>query len=419
LAGTVTGGAFLFDAVRTPWGRGRVDGALRGVKPVSLVAGLVDELRKRNPTLDVDRLGDLLLGVAIPARDQGGDLARAAALVAGLPDTVGGAVVSRLGASGLDAIALAAARVGAGWDDLLLAGGVEAMSRVPPGADAGPLASDPATNHRTGFIPAGVAADLLATLTGLSRDDLDGYALRSRRLAAQAWAEGRLARTVVPVHDHGLPVLDHEERLGPVEAGIPVEASRLDAAASHLAGLPAAFAQAGEQAGFDAVATRTYHWLERVEHAHTAGSSAGPADGAALVLVGGAWAADELGLTPRARVTHVARAGSDPTLALGGATAATRALLARAGHDVADIDLFETDEAYAAVALAYQRALAIPAEKLNVNGGAVAVGHPLGATGARLVATAVDELERRGARRAVVAVSAGAGMGVATLLERV
>ncbi|WP_007520452.1 MULTISPECIES: acetyl-CoA C-acyltransferase [Pseudofrankia] len=419
LAGTVTGEAFLYDAVRTPWGRGRPGGALRGVKPVSLVAGLVDELRKRNPTLDVDRLRDLILGTASPARDQAGDLARAAALVAGLPDTVCGAVVSRLGASGLDAVALAAARVRAGWDDLLLAGGVESMSRVPAGADTGPLASDPATSHQTGFVPAGVSADLLATLMGLTRADLDAYALRSRRLAADAWAEGRLTRSVTAVHDHGLLVLDHDERVGPVAAGTPVEQSRLTAAAGHLAGLPAAFAQAGEQAGFDAVATRAYHWLERVDHAHTAGSSAGPADGAALVLVGDERAGDDLGLTPRARVVDVLAAGSDPTLALGGATAATRALLARAGLGVDDVDLFETDEAYAAAALAYQRNLAIPDEKLNVNGGAVALGHPLGATGARLVITAVDELERRGARRAVVSVSAGAGMGVATLLERV
>ena len=419
LAGMVTGETYLFDAVRTPCGRGRVDGTLRGVKPVSLVAGLVDDLRKRNPTLDVDRLSDLVLGVATPVGDQGGDLARAAALVAGLPQTVGGTVVSRLGASGLEAVASAAARVRAGWDDLLLAGGVESMSRVPAGADGGPLATDPATNYQTGFVPAGVAADLLATLASLTRADLDAYALRSRRLAAAAWADGRLARSVVPVHDHGLLVLDHDERVGPVGSGTPVEQARLDAAAGHLAKLTAAFAQAGEQLGFDTVALRSHHWLERIDHVHTAGSAAGPADGAALVVVGGERTGEQLGLTPRARIVAVASAGVAPTLALGGATAATRLLLARAGLDVADVDLFETAEAYAAVALAYQRDLAIPDEKLNVNGGAVAIGHPLGATGAMLVATVVDELHRRGARRALVSAAAGAGMGIAMLLERV
>ncbi|WP_045877750.1 acetyl-CoA C-acyltransferase [Pseudofrankia sp. DC12] len=411
--------AVVYAAVRTPCGRGRSGGALYGVKPVSLVAGLVGEIRERNPTLDLDRLDDLVLGVATPLGDQGGDLARAAALVAGLPDDVGGLVVNRIGASGLEAVNLAAARVRAGGDALLLAGGVESMSRLPAGVDGGPWANDPATNYLTHYVPPGVAADLLATVTGLTRTDLDTYAARSRQRATAAWADGRFDQAVVPVRDHGLPVLDHDERVGPVGPGEQVAPERLDAVAGFLARLAPAFTQAGEQAGFDAVALRRYHWLERVEHVHTAGNAAGAADGAALVLIGDAEVGAELGLRPLARVVGSASAGAEPTLALTGAGAATRKLLARTGLSVADVDLFEVDESYAAVPLAYQRDLDVPDDRLNVNGGGIALGHPLGATGAMLVATAVAELSRRGARRAVVALSAAAGMGVATLLERI
>jgi acetyl-CoA C-acetyltransferase len=411
--------AVVYDAVRTPCGRGRSGGALYGVKPVSLVAGLVGEIRERNPKLDVGRLGDLVLGVATPVGDQGGDLARAVALVAGLPDDVGGLVVNRIGASGLEAVNLAAARVRAGDEALLLAGGVESMSRLPAGVDGGPWANDPATNYLTHYVPPGVAADLLATVTGLGRAELDAYAARSRQRATEAWADGRFDQAVVPVRDHGLPVLDHDERVGPVAPGDKVAPERLDAVADFLARLAPAFTQAGEQAGFDAVALRRYHWLERVEHVHTAGNAAGAADGAALVLVGDAQIGAELGLRPLARVVATASAGAEPTLALTGAAAATRKLLARAGLRVADVDLFEVDESYAAVALAFQRDLDVPDERLNVNGGGIALGHPLGAIGAMLVATAVAELSRRGARRAVVALSAAAGMGVATLLERI
>ena len=411
--------AVVYDAVRTPCGRGRAGGALHGVKPVSLVAGLVDEIRKRSPTLDVDRLADLVLGVATPVGDQGGDLARAAALVAGLPHDVGGLVVNRVGASGLEAVNLAAWRVRAGGDALVLAGGVESMSRLPAGVDGGPWANDPATNYLTHYVPPGVAADLLATVTGLGRDDLDAYAARSRQRATEAWADGRCDEAVVAVHDHGLPVLDHDERVGPVSPGDHVGPDRLDAVVDFLTRLRPAFAQAGEQAGFDAVALRRYHWLDRVEHVHTAGNAAGAADGAALVLVGEERVGAELGLRPLARVVASASAGADPTLGFTGTAAAIRRLLARARLDVADIDLFEVDESYAAATLACQRDLDVPDERLNVNGGGIALGHPLGATGAMLVATAVAELNRRGARRAVVAVSAAAGMGVATLLERI
>jgi acetyl-CoA C-acetyltransferase len=410
--------AFLFDAVRTPCGRGRRDGALRAVKPVSLVAGLVDALRKRHPSLDTDQVGDLLLGVAAPVGDQGGNLARAAALVAGLPPTAGGAVVSRAGASGIDALALAAARVRAGDDDLLLAGGVEVMSRVPAGADGGALGLDPATSYLTRHIPAGVSADLLATVTGLDRADLDAYAARSRRLTSEAWAGGFFDETVIAVQDHGLDVLDHDERVGRVARGDRSGSERQDAVAAFLAGLAPSFVQPGEHAGFDAVALQTYHWLEKVEHGHTAGSSAGPADGAALLLVGSERAENVSGLTPRARIVASATGGADPTLALTGPAAATRALLARAGLSAADVDLFEIDEAFAAVPLSFQRDLAIPVEKINTRGGAVALGQPLGAAGSMMTATALSALEHNGACRAVIALSAGAGTGVAVLLER-
>ncbi|MBX6387933.1 MAG: acetyl-CoA C-acetyltransferase [Frankia sp.] len=409
--------AFIYDAVRTPRGRGRQAGALHGVKPVSLVAGLVDEIRKRNPTLDADRLADLVLGVGAPAGDQGGDLARAAALVAGLPDTVGGTVVNRLDTSGLAAVLAAAERVRASWPgradhgELVLAGGVESMSRVPVGADGGPWPYDPATSHRTAFIPPGVAADLLATLRGFSRTDLDTYALLSRERAAAAWAGGHFAGSVVPVYDHGLLALDRDERVGPPDA----PALTLE----RLAAFAPSFAALGEQAGFDAVALTRYHWLERIDHGHTAANSAGVADGAALVLVGDERAGTAHGLTARARLAGAATTGVDPTLMLTGAAAATRRLLERGRLAVDDVDLFEVNEPFAAVALAYQQDLGVPAERFNVDGGAIAMGHPVGATGAMLLGSLVDELTRRDARRGLVALGSAAGMGLAVLVERV
>ncbi|MFG1838894.1 acetyl-CoA C-acetyltransferase [Micromonospora sp. NPDC049175] len=399
--------AYVYDAVRTPRGRGRDTGALHGVKPISLVVGLIDALRERNPGLDVGRLEDLLLGIVTPVGEQGGDLARAAALLAGLPDQVGGVQLNRFCASGLEAVNSAAARIRSGWEHLLLAGGVESMSRVPMGADGAAWATDPQTALATSFVPQGVSADLIATLEGFTRDDVDGYALRSQERAAKAWAGGHFARSVVPVRDgNGLDILTADEHPRP-------ETTR-----EALARLTPSFATIGEAAGFDAVALQKFHWLEAIEHVHHAGNSSGIVDGAALVLIGSESVGRDLGLTPRARIVSAAVSGADPTLMLTGPIPATRKALAVAGLTVDDIDLFEINEAFAAVVLTYVRDLGLDPDRVNVNGGAIALGHPLGATGAMLLGTALDELERRDLRRAVVTLCIGGGMGVATVLER-
>ncbi|MFI6065127.1 acetyl-CoA C-acetyltransferase [Micromonospora sp. NPDC051227] len=399
--------AYVYDAVRTPRGRGRDTGALHGVKPISLVVGLIDALRERNPGLDVGRLEDLLLGIVTPVGEQGGDLARAAALLAGLPDQVGGVQLNRFCASGLEAVNSAAARIRSGWEHLLLAGGVESMSRVPMGSDGAAWATDPQTALATSFVPQGVSADLIATLEGFTRDDVDGYALRSQERAAKAWASGYFARSVVPVRDgNGLDILTVDEHPRP-------ETTR-----EALAKLTPSFATMGEAAGFDAVALQKFHWLEAIEHVHHAGNSSGIVDGAALVLIGSAQVGRDLGLTPRARIVGAAVTGADPTLMLTGPIPATHKALAAAGLTVDDIDLFEINEAFAAVVLKYVRDLGLDPDRVNVNGGAIALGHPLGATGAMLLGTALDELERRDLRRAVVTLCIGGGMGVATVLER-
>ncbi|MET8306249.1 acetyl-CoA C-acetyltransferase [Micromonospora sp. NPDC005173] len=399
--------AYVYDAVRTPRGRGRDTGALHGVKPISLVVGLIDALRERNPGLDVDRLEDLLLGIVTPVGEQGGDLARAAALLAGLPDQVGGVQLNRFCASGLEAVNAAAARIRSGWEHLLLAGGVESMSRVPMGSDGAAWATDPQTALATSFVPQGVSADLIATLEGFTRDDVDGYALRSQERAAKAWAGGHFARSVVPVRDgNGLDILTVDEHLRP-------ETTR-----EALGRLTPSFATMGEAAGFDAVALQKFHWLEAIEHVHHAGNSSGIVDGAALVLIGSAEVGRDLGLTPRARIVGAAVTGADPTLMLTGPIPATHKALAAAGLTLADIDLFEINEAFAAVVLKYVRDLGLDPDRVNVNGGAIALGHPLGATGAMLLGTALDELERRDLRRAVVTLCIGGGMGVATVIER-
>lgn len=399
--------AYVYDAVRTPRGRGRDTGALHGVKPISLVVGLIDALRERNPGLDVGRLEDLLLGIVTPVGEQGGDLARAAALLAGLPDEVGGVQLNRFCASGLEAVNSAAARIRSGWEHLLLAGGVESMSRVPMGSDGAAWATDPQTALATSFVPQGVSADLIATLEGFTRDDVDGYAVRSQERAAKAWAGGHFARSVVPVRDgNGLDILSVDEHPRP-------ETTR-----EVLARLTPSFATIGEAAGFDAVALQKFHWLEAIEHVHHAGNSSGIVDGAALVLIGSEQVGRDLGLTPRARIVGAAVTGADPTLMLTGPIPATHKALAAAGLTVDDIDLFEINEAFAAVVLKYVRDLGLDPDRVNVNGGAIALGHPLGATGAVLLGTALDELERRDLRRAVVTLCIGGGMGVATVLER-
>ncbi|NOJ81026.1 acetyl-CoA C-acetyltransferase [Myxococcus xanthus] len=399
--------AFIFDAVRTPRGKGR-KGALHGTKPITLLTGLVDALKKRHPNLDPQRIDDVVLGVVSPVGEQGADIARTLVLAAGLPETVGGVQLNRFCASGLTAVNMAAQQVRSGWEHLVIAGGVESMSRVPMGSDGGAWAMDPATNFDTYFVPQGISADLIATIEGFTREDVDRYAARSQQLAAQAWAGGYFKNSVVPVVDqNGLTVLDHDELMRP------------DSTVASLGKLNPSFSVMGEAGGFDAVALQKYHFVERIEHVHTPGNSSGIVDGAALVLIGSEQVGKSLGLTPRARIAAVATSGADPTIMLTGPIPATQKLLEIAGLSVKDIDLFELNEAFASVVLKYQKDLGIPDEKLNVNGGAIAMGHPLGATGAMILGTMVDELERRKARRAVITLCVGGGMGVATLIERV
>ncbi len=399
--------AYIYDHVRTPRGRGK-HGSLHATKPIDLTVGLIHALRERNPGLDPARIDDVVMGIVTPIGDQGAVLPRIAALAAGLPDTVAGMQVNRFCASGLEAVNIAAQKVLSGWDSLILAGGVESMSRVPMGSDGGAWAMDPATNFDTSFVPQGIGADLIATIEGFSRADVDTYAVRSQDLAAQAWAEGRFARSVVPVRDlNGLVILDHDEHLRP------------GTSLASLATLKPSFATIGQAGGFDAVALQKFHAVERIDHVHHAGNSSGIVDGAALVVVGSEEIGTKLGLTPRARITATATTGADSTIMLTGPTPATEKLLRTAGLTVEDIDLFEINEAFASVVLKYQKDLGIPDDKLNVNGGAIAMGHPLGATGAMILGTMVDELERREARRAVVTLCIGGGMGVATLVERV
>jgi acetyl-CoA C-acetyltransferase len=404
----VSNEAFVYDAIRTPRGRGKQTGSLYGVKPISLVVGLIDELRSRHPDLDQSRIDDLLLGVVTPVGDQGSCIAKTAAIAAGLPDTVAGVQLNRFCASGLEAVNMAAQKVRAGWDQLVLAGGVESMSRVPMGSDGGAWAMDPETNYQTYFVPQGIGADLIATIEGFSREDVDSYALESQHRAAKAWAGGYFAKSVIPVRDrNGVTILDHDEHMRP------------DSTLEGLAKLPTSFDVIGEMGGFDAVALQKYHWVEKIHHVHGPGNSSGIVDGAALVLVGSEQAGRELGLRPRARIVATATSGADPTIMLTGPTPATRKVLKTAGLTVDDIDVFELNEAFAAVVLKYAKDLNIPMDKLNVNGGAIAMGHPLGATGAMIFGTMVDELERRDARRALVTLCIGGGMGLATIIERV
>jgi acetyl-CoA C-acetyltransferase len=401
--------AFVFDAVRTPRGRGRDTGSLHEVKPITLVTGLIDALRDRNPGLAAhqERIDDVVLGIVTPVGEQGGVLPRSAALLAGLPDTVAGVQLDRFCGSGLEAVNQAAARIRSGWEHLILAGGVESMSRNAMGSDGGAWFLDPETAFATDFVPQGVSADLIATLEGFSRDDVDTFAVRSQDLAAKAWAGGHFARSIVGVRDpNGLEILAVDEHLRP------------DTTVDGLAALKPSFAGIGEAAGFDAVALRKFPWLERIDHVHHAGNSSGIVDGAAVVLIGSEQAGNELGLTPRGRIVGAAVTGADPTLMLTGPGPATRKALDAAGLTLRDIDLFEINEAFAAVVLKYVRDLGVDPETVNVNGGAIALGHPLGATGAMLLGTALDELERRDQRRAVVTLCIGGGMGVATVLER-
>lgn len=398
--------AYIFDAIRTPRGKGRDTGALHPVKPVGLLAGLLRALEERHG-LDTAQVDDLVMGCVTPIGEQGANIARTAALVAGWNEDLPGMQINRFCASGLEAVNLAAMKVRAGWEELVVAGGVESMSRVPIGADGGALMEDPEVAEQIGFVPQGISADLIATLEGFTREDVDRYALQSQQRAARAQAEGRF-RAIVPVCDAaGNVILAHDEHMRP---GTTLES---------LAGLKPAFAQMGE-ARFDAIALRKYPQVKHIEHVHTAGNSSGIVDGAAAVLVGTAEKGRALGLRPRARVVAAALVGDEPTIMLTGPAPATRRALAKAGMTIADIDVIECNEAFAAVVLKFMREMGLEdADKVNVNGGAIALGHPLGATGAMLLATALDELERRDASTALITLCAGGGMGIATIIERV
>ena len=398
--------ALVFDAIRTPRGRGKVNGSLHTVKPVDLVVGLMHETLVRNERLDPNRVDDVVLGCVSPVGDQGADIAKTAAIKAGLPPTVAGVQLNRFCASGLEAVNIAAQKVASGWEDLVLAGGVESMSRVPMGSDGGAWAMDPETNYDTSFIPQGISADLIATVEEFSREDVDAYAARSQELASAAQAEGRFKESVVPVRDiNEHVVLDRDEFIRP---GTTVES---------LAGLKPSFAAIGDMGGFDAVALQKYHWVEKIDHVHTAGNSSGIVDGAALMLVGNEQTGREQGLQAKARILATAVSGADPTIMLTGPAPASRKALAKAGLTVDDLDLVEINEAFAAVVLRFVRDMGLDMDKVNVNGGAIAMGHPLGATGAMILGTLIDELHRTGGRYGLATLCVGGGMGIATVVE--
>ena len=404
----------IFDALRTPRGRGKVNGSLHATKPIDLVVGLIHEMLSRNPDFDATRIDDMVLGCVTPIGDQGGDIARAAAVKAGLPDNVSGVQVNRFCASGLEAVNMAAGEVASGWEELVLAGGVESMSRIPMGSDGGAMAMDPETAYEGSFVPQGISADLIATVEDFSREECDQYAVRSQELAAAAIADGRFASAVVPVLDiNDQVVLDHDEFVRP---GTTVET---------LAGLKPSFAGIGDMGGFDAVALQKYHWIEKIDHVHTPGNSSGIVDGASLVVIGNEKVGADLGLRARARILSTAVAGTDPTIMLTGPAPASKKALAKAGLTIDDIDLIEMNEAFAAVVLRFVRDMAgrenetALMEKVNVNGGAIALGHPLGATGGMILGTLVDELERTNQRYGLATLCIGGGMGCATVIERI
>ncbi len=398
--------AYIFDAVRTPRGKGKKDGSLHEVTPVHLVSTLLWALQDRN-RLDTSQVDDLVLGCVTPVGEQGADIARTAVLYAGWAQNVAGVTQSRFCASGLESVNLAAMKVMSGQEDLVVAGGVESMSRWPMGSDGGAWAMDPRINNKLSFIPQGVSADLVASIEGFSRQDVDAFAVESQKRAAAARAAGKFNRSVIPVKDvNGIVMLDHDETI------------RGDATVDSLASLKPSFEMMG-QMGFDATALRKYTTVEKIEHVHHAGNSSGIVDGAALMLIGSKEKGAELGLKPRARIRQVAVIGSEPTIMLTGIGPASKKALRKAGMSVQDIDLFEINEAFAAVVMRAARDLDIGMDRINVNGGAIAMGHPLGATGCAILGTALDELERTGKGTALASLCVGAGMGIATIIERV
>jgi acetyl-CoA C-acetyltransferase len=398
--------AYIIDAIRTPRGKGKKDGSLHEVKPISLLTGLLNELKDRHQ-FDTAAVDDIVLGCVTPIGDQGADIAKTAAIAAGWDNDVAGVQINRFCASGLEAVNLAAQKVRSGWEDLVVAGGVESMSRVPMGSDGGPWALDPETNMACDFIPQGIGADLIATIDGYTRADVDAFAAGSQKKAAAAQANGYFDRSVVSVQDKaGVTILAKDEFIKPATT------------AEGLGKLNPSFAMMG-QMGFDAIALQKYPEVGAVNHVHHAGNSSGIVDGAAVVLLASEKAVKEQGLKPRAKVLATALVGTDPTIMLTGPAPAARKALAKAGLTIDDIDLFEVNEAFAAVVMRFITELKVDPAKVNVNGGAIALGHPLGATGAMILGTLLDELERQGKKRGLATLCVGGGMGIATIIELV
>ncbi len=398
--------AYIFDAIRTPRGRGKKSGSLHEVTPISLVTGLLKAMEERNG-LNTKEVEDVILGCVTPIGDQGGNIAKIAALNAGWDVSVSGFQLNRFCASGLEAVNLAAAKIRSGWHDLVVAGGVESMSRVPMGMDGGAWYLDMSVNFKTHFVPQGISADLIATLEGFTREDVDRYALRSQQRTAKAKAEGYFKNSIIPVKDiNGITILAEDEF------------NRPNTTIEGLAALSPSFAMPGEM-GFDAVALQKYPQLKEINHVHHPGNSSGIVDGAALVLVGSKEKGEALGLKPRARIVMAAHTSTEPTIMLTGPGPASLLALKKAGMTIDDIDVVEMNEAFASAVLRLQKDINCPDEKLNVNGGAIALGHPLGATGAMILGTALDELERTGKGTGLVTLCVGGGMGVTTIIERV
>ena len=399
--------AFIFDHLRSPRGRGKQGGALNAITPINLATQVLAGLRNRNE-LDTGILDDVILGCVSPVGEQGANVARVAAMNADYAETVPGKQINRFCASGLEAVNAGASQIMAGQATAVVGGGLESMSRVPMMSDGGAWAIDPQVAYHTYFVPQGISADLIATRYGFSREDCDAYALESQRRAAHAWKEGYFSDSVLPIVDHlGRVVLDHDETV------------RADASMESLASLNPAFAQIGAQAGFDDVAIQKYPEVEAINHVHTAGNSSGIVDGAAAVLIGSAEAGERMGLQPRARIRSFASIGSEPTIMLTGPAPASKKALRLAGMDVSDIDLWELNEAFASVVLHYMDVMGVPHDRINVNGGAIAMGHPLGATGAYVLGILLDEMERRDLATGLVSLCIGAGMGTATIIERI
>lgn len=398
--------AYIIDAIRTPRGKGKKDGSLYEVKPITLLTTLLNELKQRHQ-LDTAKVDDIVLGCVTPVGDQGGDIAKTAAIAAGWSDNVAGVQINRFCASGLEAVNLAAQKVRSGWEDVVVAGGVESMSRIPMGSDGGPWALDPETNLKSSFVPQGIGADLIATLDGYTRADVDAFAVGSQQKAAAAQAQGYFDKSVVPVKDHsGVMILEKDEFI------------KGQTTLEGLAKLNASFEMMG-QMGFDAVALQKYPEAQKIHHVHHAGNSSGIVDGAAVILIASEKAVKEQGLKPRAKVLATALVGTDPTIMLTGPAPAARKALQKAGLTIDDIDLFEVNEAFAAVVMRFINELQVPEDKVNVNGGAIAMGHPLGATGAMILGTLLDELERQDKKRGLATLCVGGGMGIATIIERV